>query len=151
MGRCFGAVLALSIATFGFLLEAHAEGLEAGLVSLTLKDPVEGGPMPAVVVYPTKSGAGTTSLGPFTISAGRDSPPAPGSYPLIVFSHGTGGSNLGHHDSLTALARAGFVAAAIEHPRDNYRDDSGFATDLQLIGGRTISWRSSMVCCRIPP
>jgi predicted dienelactone hydrolase len=41
---------------------------------------------------------------------------------------------MGHHDSLTALARAGFVAAAVEHPRDNYRDDSGFATDLQLVG-----------------
>jgi len=26
------------------------------------------------------------------------------------------------------------VAAAVEHPRDNYRDDSGFATDLQTFG-----------------
>jgi predicted dienelactone hydrolase len=85
-------------------------------------------------VYPSMSGAETTRLGLFTISAGRGKPPAPGAHPLIVFSHGTGGSSLGHHDSLTALARAGFVAAAVEHPRDNYRDDSGFATDLQLIG-----------------
>ena len=51
-----------------------------------------------------------------------------------MHSHGTGGSHLGHHDTLAALARAGFVAAAVEHPRDNFRDDSGFATDLQLIG-----------------
>ena len=29
-----------------------------------------------------------------------------------MFSHGASGTNLGHHDSLTALARAGFVAAA---------------------------------------
>jgi len=90
--------------------------------------------MSAIVVYPSMSGAETTSLGLFTIAAGRGTPPAPGAHPLIVFSHGTGGSSLGHHDSLTALARAGFVAAAVEHPRDNYRDDSGFATDLQLIG-----------------
>ena len=90
--------------------------------------------MPAIVVYPTKAAAGTTTLGPFTIAATRGSAPAPGSYPLIVISHGTGGSSLGHHDTMTALARAGFIAAAVEHPRDNYRDDSGFATDLQLVG-----------------
>jgi predicted dienelactone hydrolase len=114
--------------------DVRAEALEAGFVDLTLIDPVEGGPMPAIVVYPSKSGAETTRLGPFTISAGREAPPAPGPYPLIVFSHGTGGSNLGHHDSLTAFARAGIMAAAVQHPRDNYLDDSGFATDLQLIG-----------------
>ena len=112
----------------------HAAEFEAGFINLTLKDPVEGGPMPVILVYPTKAVAGTTTLGPFTISATRGSTPAPGSYPLIVVSHGTGGSNLGHHDSLTALARAGFVAAAVEHPRDNYRDDSGFGTDLQVVG-----------------
>lgn len=134
MGRCISAVLAYLIATFGFLLAAHADGLEAGFASLALTDPVQGGPMPGIVVYPTKSGAGSTRLGSFTISAERETAPAPGSHPLIVFSHGTGGSDLGHHDSLTALARAGFVAASVEHPRDNYRDDSGFATDLQLIG-----------------
>lgn len=51
-----------------------------------------------------------------------------------MFSHGSGGTPLGHHDSLTALARAGLVVAAVEHPRDNNRDDSGFGTDLQMIG-----------------
>jgi predicted dienelactone hydrolase len=51
-----------------------------------------------------------------------------------VHSHGTGGSHLGHHDTLAALARAGFVAAAVQHPRDNFQDTSGFGTDLQLIG-----------------
>ena len=125
-----GAFIAIVVSPVG----VHADGFEAGFIGLTLKDPVEGGPMPAIVVYPTKAAAGTTTLGPFTISATRGSTPAPGLYPLIVISHGTGGSNLGHHDSLTALARAGFVAAAVEHPRDNYRDDSGFGTDLQVIG-----------------
>jgi predicted dienelactone hydrolase len=90
--------------------------------------------MQVIVVYPTQAAPGTTSVGPFTISAKRDAAPAPGPYPLIVFSHGSSGTNLAHHDSLTALAHAGFVAAAVEHPRDNTRDNSGFATDLQMIG-----------------
>ena len=112
----------------------RAEDFGAGFIDLQLTDPVEGGPMPAVVFYPTKTDGGPTQVGPFTFAATRGAPPAPGAYPLIVHSHGTGGSHLGHHDTLEALARAGFVAAAVEHPRDNYRDDSGFATDLQLIG-----------------
>jgi predicted dienelactone hydrolase len=125
-----GACAACILTTFG----PRADELEAGFIQLTLVDPVEGGPMPAIIVFPTKSGGGQTELGPFTIAARRDTTPAPGPFPLVVFSHGTGGSSLGHHDSLTTLARAGFVTAAVEHPRDNFRDDSGFGTDLQLIG-----------------
>jgi predicted dienelactone hydrolase len=115
-------------------VEVRAETFGAGFLDLTLTDPVEGGPMPAVVFYPTTAIGGSTQVGPFTIAATRRALPATGSYPLIVHSHGTGGSHLGHHDTLAALARAGFVAAAVQHPRDNYQDDSGFGTDLQLIG-----------------
>jgi predicted dienelactone hydrolase len=114
--------------------DVRAETFEAGFVDVTLKDPVEGGPMRAIVMYPTRAAAGTTRVGLFTLAAVREAAPAPGSYPLIVFSHGSGGTPLGHHDSLAALARAGFVAAAVEHPRDNNRDGSGFGTDLQMIG-----------------
>jgi predicted dienelactone hydrolase len=113
---------------------ASAADFSAGIANATLVDPVEGGPMAAIVVYPTTAPAGSTDLGPFHIAATRDARPAPGRFPLVVLSHGTGGSALGHHDSLTALARAGFVAAAVDHPRDNYRDDSGFGTDLQTLG-----------------
>ena len=90
--------------------------------------------MIGVVAYPTHTISGPMQRGPFTIQALPDAPPVSGPLPLIVVSHGTGGSELGHHDSLTSLARAGFIAAAVQHPRDNYRDDSGFGTDLQTIG-----------------
>jgi predicted dienelactone hydrolase len=113
---------------------ALADSFGAGLMHLQLTDPVEGGPMPAIVFFPTKGDNGSTQVGPFAIAATENATPAPGPFPLIVHSHGTGGSHLGHHDTLVALARAGFVAAAVEHPRDNFRDTSGFGTDLQLIG-----------------
>jgi predicted dienelactone hydrolase len=115
----------------------HATGateFPAGIADLALIDPVEGGPMAAIVVYPAAEIGPPTERGPYTIAATRDAKPADGVFPLVVMSHGTGGSMLGHHDSLTALAQAGFVAAAVQHPRDNYLDDSGFGTDLQLIG-----------------
>jgi hypothetical protein len=55
----------------------RAEDFGAGFVDLQLTDPVEGGPMPAVVFYPTKSDGGSTSVGPFTIAATRGATPAP--------------------------------------------------------------------------
>ncbi len=47
-----------------------------------------------------------------------------GRHPLIVISHGTGGDFAGHVDTAVALARAGFVVAALTHPGDNWRDKS---------------------------
>lgn len=44
--------------------------------------------------------------------------------PLVVISHGHGGSFAGHGDTAIALANAGFIAAALTHPGDNYQDES---------------------------
>jgi predicted dienelactone hydrolase len=44
--------------------------------------------------------------------------------PLIVMSHGTGGSALGAVNLAIALAKAGFIVAAVEHTGDNYHDHS---------------------------
>ena len=42
--------------------------------------------------------------------------------PLVVVSHGKGGSSIGHHDTDEVLADAGFVVVAIDHPGDNFSD-----------------------------
>jgi predicted dienelactone hydrolase len=44
--------------------------------------------------------------------------------PLVVISHGRGGWSGGHHDIAAALADAGFVVAAIDHPGDTVTDMS---------------------------
>lgn len=44
--------------------------------------------------------------------------------PLIVISHGGGGSYDGHYDTAIALAHAGFVVAAIDQAGDTYYDQS---------------------------
>ncbi|MCE3290179.1 MAG: dienelactone hydrolase [Caulobacter sp.] len=41
-----------------------------------------------------------------------------------MISHGSVGSLSGHKDTAEALARAGFVVAALTHPGDNFRDPS---------------------------
>lgn len=45
--------------------------------------------------------------------------------PLIVISHGRMGWLGGHHDTGTALADAGFIVLAINHPTDTGSDTSG--------------------------
>lgn len=55
--------------------------------------------------------------------------------PLVVFSHGRTGWFGGHHDTAAALADAGFVVAAINHPGDSAKDSSR-SDGLSIFGSR---------------
>lgn len=63
-------------------------------------------------------------LGPYAVRGVRNCAVSGGSLPLVVISHGQGGSLLGHHDTAEALADAGFVVAALNHPGDTFGDDA---------------------------
>ena len=80
--------------------------------------------VPVVVWYPTAAAATPQSMGPFRFSAALGAPPSAGRFPLVVISHGTGGSELGHAWLAEALAREGFVVASLRHPGDDYTDRS---------------------------
>ncbi|CAN7221911.1 alpha/beta hydrolase family protein [Neorhizobium tomejilense] len=57
--------------------------------------------------------------------------------PLVIISHGYGGWYLGHHDTAEALADAGFVVVAVNHPHANYADMSR-ADGLGALIGRPV-------------
>jgi predicted dienelactone hydrolase len=61
-------------------------------------------------------------LGDITLPGVKDCPIAGDKLPLVVISHGRGGSFVGHHDIAETLADAGFVVAAINHPGDTASD-----------------------------
>ena len=65
----------------------------------------------------------------------KDCPVTGAKLPLVVFSHGRTGWFGGHHDSAAALADAGFVVAAINHPGDTAKDSSR-SDDLSIFGSR---------------
>jgi predicted dienelactone hydrolase len=126
------AVLAVLVA---IALPAQAEDrFKVGLTDILTTDGVDGVKMSGLVAYPTKEVGEPAQIAIFTVAGTRRPPIVPGRYPLIIFSHNAGGSRLDNHDSMTALTRAGFITAALEHPRDNYRDQTGFGTDRQLVG-----------------
>ncbi len=58
------------------------------------------------------------------MSVGLDGPVEGRALPLVVMSHGTGGSLMGNYDTAIALADAGYVVAAVTHTGDNIADHS---------------------------
>jgi predicted dienelactone hydrolase len=63
-------------------------------------------------------------LGPYTLSVAKDCPISGDKLPLVVVSHGRGGSFVNLHDMAETLAEAGFIFAAINHPGDTTSDSS---------------------------
>lgn len=81
-------------------------------------------PIPVVLFYPTQDSARSIPMGPFTPTVAINGKPDAKIKGLIVLSHGTGGSELGHSSLAVSLAKNGYLVAAIKHPGDNWQDQS---------------------------
>src|SRR6202041_1021396 len=108
---------------------ATPPALSAGFERVTVPDP-DGPPLEAGIWYPSEAPASSQPIGLYQQTVAAGGAVAGRNLPLIVMSHGSGGSFEGHYDTALALAEAGFVVAAITHTGDNYRDHSG-ATRLE--------------------
>ncbi|WGY71519.1 alpha/beta hydrolase [Burkholderia cepacia] len=104
---------------------AHAAGVKFAKIPADA-----GGPeLKAIIWTPCADAAQTLTIGPFELKGRRDCPTVGDTLPLVVISHGHGGTFLGHHDLAETLADAGYVVAAINHPGDTFSDMSR-AADL---------------------
>jgi predicted dienelactone hydrolase len=80
--------------------------------------------------YPCAGQSKDVSLGDLAVGADfgltgvKDCPVTGTKLPLVIISHGRGGWFGQHHDTMEALADAGFIVAAINHPGDSYSDSS---------------------------
>ncbi len=91
-------------------------------------------PVPMLITYPAIAPEVPIPLaGPYTLSAAQDAPIDPGSYPLILISHGTGSSPFVHRNLAAHLARSGYIVIAPEHPRNNRNDNSLANTNENLV------------------
>lgn len=88
---------------------------------------------PTLVMYPANSPERSERFGPYTLSVSMNAPVAAGPFPLVVISHGTGGSHLVYRDLAAHLARHGFVVAMPEHARNNRNNNdlAGTAANLE--------------------
>lgn len=77
-----------------------------------------------VVLHPALAAERPEPIERLTLDVAMDAPLAPGRFPLVLVSHGTGGSHLLYRGLAAHLARQGFVVALVEHPHDHLRDDA---------------------------
>lgn len=83
-------------------------------------------PFPIAVWYPAPGGPGQ--------APGAGAPILPGRHPLVLFSHGSGGSERNQAGWAEALARQGYIVAAPRHWGDSFDQPDGRGTDVQLVG-----------------
>lgn len=123
LARAIAAIAA--VATFAFGPHAEASRLDPTVGMEQVAAPLaDASAIPLTIFYPSTSLALPRSQGPYDLDIALNGAPVKGRLPLIVLSHGTGGSALDSVNLALALARAGFVVAALEHNGDNFRDRS---------------------------
>ena len=118
----FLAVVTIAMALAGTCVRA------AGFQQGTAADP-DGKPLLIGIWYPSQTTPKPVSMGPTTMAVALNAPLNGQALPLVVVSHGTGGSLLSHFDTAIALADAGMVVVALNHTGDNYADQSR-STDI---------------------
>jgi predicted dienelactone hydrolase len=110
---------------FALALPVAAQPLQAGWRQITVPGGArEAQPTVVALYYPTTGTARAVPMGPFTVTAAIGAPPTATVKGLIMLSHGTGGTELGHSSLAQALAQSGYLVAALRHPGDNWQDTS---------------------------
>jgi predicted dienelactone hydrolase len=116
--RAAGRVVALLLSLSG---AASAQAVQPGWQPFTVAG---GEPITVALFYPTSAPVRSIPMGPWTVQVAPRAPADQALKGLIVLSHGTGGSEIGHHELATRLAAAGYLVAALRHPHDNWQDQS---------------------------
>ncbi|MDO8310992.1 MAG: hypothetical protein Q7T25_03535 [Sideroxyarcus sp.] len=118
IGFLVAALSALLAAGPALATEAGFRGFDAPAQNSSQK------PIHVVLFYPTQDSARSIPMGPFTPTVAINGKPDAIVKGLLVLSHGNAGSELGHSSLAAALARNGYLVAAIKHPGDNWQDQS---------------------------
>lgn len=119
------------------------ENASAGCRAVELFDEEMGMAFPMLVLYPSTSPEKEEPLGPYTLRVAMDGQWAQGAFPLVVISHGSGGSHLVYRELAAHLARHGFVVAMPEHPKNN-RNNNELARTAENLRNRPRHLRIAM-------
>lgn len=119
-------IAAAAVAAFGVVACSPVVASDVGWRSTTVAATAAGPPISLALWYPAEAGAAVRNvpMGPFGVRAAPGAPAAESVRGLIVLSHGTAGTELGHARLAEALAARGYLVAALRHPGDNWQDQS---------------------------
>ncbi|PJZ57398.1 alpha/beta hydrolase [Leptospira barantonii] len=104
-----------------------------GSIQTQIKDEIQNLSFPALIQYPTVHSPQPTSFGPYTMDVAVDAKIADGKFPLVVISHGNGGSHLVYRTISTCLAKNGYVVVMPEHYGNNRNNNELENTIANLV------------------
>jgi len=110
---------ALALVTSLQFAQGRAQAADAGFRNMEVPGAT---PITVALFYPTSAPSARIPMGPFPAQVAWGAPADQPIKGLVLVSHGTGGTELGHHDLAARLAREGYLVAALRHPGDNWRD-----------------------------
>lgn len=105
----------------------------AGSRQIQVHDDARGLSFPVLILYPTETPSAPAQFGPYPFDVSPEAPVAEGRFPLVVVSHGNGGSPFVYRTITTHLTRNGYVVAHLEHPGNSRNDNSLEGTYENLV------------------
>lgn len=100
--------------------------MSTGCRLLEINDAIQRTDLPLAFLYPAEQPERTERFGPYTLDLALQAPPVGDQLPLVVLSHGNGGTPWAYRDLAKHLAQSGFIVALPEH-RGNSRNDNSLA------------------------
>lgn len=94
-----------------------------GFTSFRSSDP--DGSIACALWYPSETPAKVIRQGAYDFHVAKNAECVGGQHPLIVISHGSGGTRFGHCKTAEFLSQRGFIVLAPEHPHNNFFDYQG--------------------------
>lgn len=104
------------------------DGFYVGYKKISVESKVTGEKFPVALTYPSETPSKQVKFGPFDMELSIGSEIADGKFPLVIISHGSGGTNLGHRSIAFALVKKGFVVGMPLHPKNNFKDNEAEGT-----------------------
>ncbi|WP_238917473.1 alpha/beta fold hydrolase [Clostridium sp. YIM B02555] len=114
-------------------MEIKQFNINVGCKNIQIRDESKDLLFNVLVQYPTKEISVPTAFGPYTMDVCINSKILDGEFPLVVISHGNGGSHLLYRTISTHLAKNGYVVAMVEHYGNNRNNNELENTEENLI------------------
>lgn len=111
--------------------------MNVGTRTIHLSDRAINTQFPVLIHYPTDAESKPTRFGPFTMDVAVDAAVARGLFPLVVLSHGGGGSNMVYRTIASHLVSEGFIIALPKHDGDN-KDDGRLTNTVENLLNRPV-------------
>src|SRR6187402_3400030 len=95
----------------------------AGSKQMQVRDIEKDISFPVLVHYPTNRPSLPTAFGPYIMDVSPDADIIERRFPLVIISHGNGGSHLLYRTISTRLAKNGYIVAMLQHHGNNRNDN----------------------------